>query len=178
MADEDSGEVEAADAAGGPEAVISDDDADLLVAEAVRRRDEQQSGRSMGRQLLVVTGCAGLGVLLITCSRILERGGHVGWAAADTVLVAGVLIIAVAGLLVLRALDLSPVTQWGEPLGEACPSCGERSLREDRVALPEAYGIVALCAPECGHAEVRVDPGGPPEPGRGRKPWSRLAPGT
>jgi hypothetical protein len=167
MADEGGGE--AADVTGDTEMVISDADADVLIAEAVRQREEQQSGRSMGRQLRLVAGCAVAGLLLI------GGGGFLGGAVAVVTLVAGVFIIAVAGLLLLRALDLSPVTQWGEPVGEPCPACGERSLREDRVAVPEANGIVALCTPECGYAEVRPDPGGSPEPGGSRRPWSRLS---
>jgi hypothetical protein len=175
MSDEHGGEAGAVRATAGMETVIPDADADVLVAEAVRRREEQRLGRPMGRQLRLVAGCACGGLLLIACSRLLERGGHVGWVVADTVLVVGVLIVALAGLLLLRALDLSPATQWGEPVGEPCPSCGQGSLRENRAAVPEAYGIVTLCAPECGYAEVRPDPDGSPDPGRRRWPWSRPA---
>jgi hypothetical protein len=149
MAVESSGE-----AVGDLELVISNADADVLVAEAVRRREEQRSGRSMRRQLPRVAGCAAAGLLLIACGHVL---GH---AASVVMLVVGVLVVAVAGLFLLRALDLSPATAWGEPVGEPCPGCGERSLREDRVAVPEVNGIVALCAPECGYADVRPDPGG------------------
>lgn len=129
------------------ETVISDGDADLLIAEAVRLRDEQKSGRSMGRQLPLIAGCGVAGLLLLGVG----YGGY-GVAAAY---VAGALVMAFAGLLLLRALDLSPVTQWGEPVGAPCPACGERGLREDRVEVSEANGIVALCTPECGYAEVR-----------------------
>lgn len=94
------------------------------------------------------------------------------YSGAATALVAGVFLIAVTGLLLLRALDLSPATQWGEPVGEPCPACGERNLREARVAVPESNGIVALCTAECGYAEVRPDPDGSPEPGG--SPVSRL----
>lgn len=167
MADEVGGEE-----AGDAETVISDADADVLVAEAVRRRAEQQSGRSMGRQLPLAAGCAVAGLLLIAVGGFLRHGAAV--AAAVTAFVVGVLIVAVAGLLLLRALDLSPATQWGEPIGEPCPACGERDLREDPVAVPEANGIVALCTPECGYADVRPDPDGTPEPGDRRKVWSRL----
>jgi hypothetical protein len=121
----------------------------------------------MGRQLRLVAGCVGVGLLLIAGDGFLRFLGVPGRAAGDVGLIAGVLLIAVAGLLLLRALDLSPVTQWGEPIGEPCPSCGQRSLSEDRVAVQEAYGIVALCTPECGHAEVRADPDGPPDQGHG-----------
>jgi hypothetical protein len=108
----------------------------------------------MTRQFRLAAGCAAVGLLLIA-------GGHfLGYAWAAAALVAGVLIIAVTGLLLLRALDLSPATQWGEPVGESCPACGEHNLREGRVAVPEGNGIVALCTAECGYAEVRLDPGG------------------
>ena len=162
MADE--GRSELADAAADAEAVIPDADADMLVTEAVRQREEQRSGRSMGRQLRLVAGCALAGVLLIA------GGGYLGRAVAAAAVVVGVLIIAVAGLLLVRALDLSPATQWGEPAAEPCPACGEHSLREDRVAVPDANAIVALCTAECGYAEVSPDPHGPPEHGRWR-PW-------
>jgi hypothetical protein len=115
----------------------------LLVAEALRKQEDQQSGRSMGRQLRLVGSRTGVGLLLVASGGLLRFLRFYGYALADIALVAGVLIIAVAGLLLLRALDLSPVTQWGEPIGEPCPSCGERSLREDRVAVPEANAIVA-----------------------------------
>jgi hypothetical protein len=145
---------------------ITDAEADVLIAEAVRRRKEQQSGRSMGRRLPLLAGCAVAGLLLI-------GAGWRGYGVAVAAYVVGVFVMAVAGLLLLRALDLSPVTQWGEPTGPACPACGERGLREDRVAVPEANGIVALCTPECGYAEARPDPEGSPEPGGRRKSWSR-----
>jgi hypothetical protein len=142
----------------------------MLVTEAVRRREEQQSGRSMGRQLRLVAGCALAGVLLIA------SGGYLGRAVGAAALVAGVLVIAVAGLLLMRALDLSPATQWGEPAAEPCPACGEHGLREDRVAVPNAYGIVALCAAECGYAEVSPDPHGPAEPaGNDARAYAALA---
>jgi len=165
MADEGGGE--GANVTDDVETVISDAEADVLIAEAVRRREEQKSGRSMGRQIPLVAGCAVAGLLLI----------GVGWkvhGVAVLAYVVGVLVMAVAGLLLLRALDLSPATQWGEPVGSPCPACGEHGLREDRVAVPEANGIVALCTPECGYAEVGPDPHGSPEPGDRRKPWSGL----
>jgi hypothetical protein len=166
MADEGSGEgVNVTDDAG---TVISDAEADTLIAEAVRRREDQKSGRSMGRQLPRVAGCSAAGLLPI----YVGWGGHGMTVAAY---VAGVLIMAVAGLLLLRALDLSPVTQWGEPIGLPCPACGQHGLREDRVAVAEAAnGIVALCTPECGYAEVRPAPGGPAEPAGRWKLWSGL----
>ena len=154
------------------ETVISDADADALIAEAVRRREEQQSGRSMRRQFRRVAGYGVAGLLLVAGGSFLGYAVPVVMVAA---IVAGVLLFAVAGLLLLRALDSSPATQWGEPAAEPCPACGERSLREDRVAVPEANGIVALCTPECGYAEVRPDPGGSPEPSRRRRPWKGLA---
>jgi len=138
---------------GGSEPPVSAADADALVAEAVRRRAEQQSGKAMCRRLPVVAGCAVAGLLLITCGSLL------GEPAADPAIVAGAIALAIAGLLLLRALDLSPVTQWGAPVGEPCPACGERGLREDRVAAREANGIVALCTPVCGYAEARPAPG-------------------
>jgi hypothetical protein len=136
------------------ETVISDAEADLLIASAVQRRDEQISGRTMGRQLRLVAGCGIAGLLLL----------FVGWQGYGLVVVAyiaGAFVLAVAGLLLIRALDLSPVTQWGEPVGAPCPTCGERNLREDRVTVPEANGIVALCTPDCGYADVRPVNDGP-----------------
>ena len=164
MADE-GGEV--ASVAGDRGMAISDADADVLIAEAVRRREEQQSGRSMRRQLRRVAAYAVAGLLLVAGGTFLSYAVPVVMVIA---IVAGVLLIAVAGLLLLRALDSSPAAQWGDPAAEPCPACSERSLREDRVAVPEANGIVALCTPECGYAEVRPDPDGPPEPGAGASP--------
>ena len=125
-----------------------DADADVLVAEAVRRREEQRSGTSMSERLPLVAGCVVVGLLLIACGRFLAE------PMADLAIVAGAIILAIAGLLLLRALDLSPAAQWGEPVGEPCPACGERGMREGRVAVGEANGIVALCTAECGYAEV------------------------
>ena len=136
------------------ETVISDAEADTLIAEAVRLREEQISGRPMGRQLRLVAGCGGAGLLLLGV-------GFRGWyGLAVVAYIVGALVLAVAGLLLLRALDLSPVTQWGEPVGASCPACGERSLREDRVEISWAKGIVALCTPECGYADARPDSDG------------------
>lgn len=102
MADEGSGE--GANVTEDVETVISDAEADTLVAEAVRCREEQRSGRTMGRQLPRVAGCAVVGLLLIGV-------GSRGWyGVAVAAYVVGVLVMAVAGLLLLRALDLSPVT--------------------------------------------------------------------
>lgn len=165
--DDEGGEV--ADIALNMEPVISDADADALVTEAIRERADQQSGRSMGRQLPLVAGCVAAGLLLIVL------GGFFGRGAAPIALVVGVLVIAIAGLLLLRALDLSPATQWGEPVGEPCPGCGDHSMREGRVALPEANGVVALCTPECGYAGVRPGPDGSPEPRASRKLLGGLA---
>jgi hypothetical protein len=147
MADERDGKV--AGVAGDLEAAIPDADADDLVAEAVRQREEQRSGRSMRRQLPYFAGCVIAGLLLIA------GGDLLGHAVAVVALIVGVITIAVSGLLLLRALDLSPVTQWGEPVGEPCPACGGRGLREGRVAIPRASGVVALCTAECGYADVR-----------------------
>jgi hypothetical protein len=163
----DAGGGEGANVTDDVQIVISDAEADTLIAQAVRRREEQKSGRSMGRQLPLVAGCSVAGLLLIDL-------GWRGHGTADAAYIVGVFVMAVAGLLLLRALDLSPATQWGEPVRPPCPACGEHGLREDRVAVPEASGIVALCTPECGYAEVRPDPDGSPEPGGRRKPWSGL----
>jgi hypothetical protein len=154
---------------GGREAVFSDADADALVAVAVRRREEQLSGRLMRGQLRLVAGGAVVGLPLVAI------GSFFGSVAAVFALMAGTLVLALTGLLFLRALDLSPATEWGDPVGEPCPACGERTLREDRVAVTMADGIVALCVPECGYADVRTDPASPPEPGGGRRLLSRIA---
>jgi hypothetical protein len=167
MADE-GGEV--AGIARDMETVISDADAGVLITEAARRRAEQQSGRSMARQLPLVAGCVVAGLLLTV------GGGFLGHRAAPVALVVGVLVFAIAGLFLLRALDLSPATQWGEPVGEPCPGCGDHSsMREGRVAVPAANGIVALCTPECGYAEVRPDPDGSPGSRGSRKLRGGLA---
>jgi hypothetical protein len=135
--------------------VISDAEADVLIAEAVRLREEQISGRPMRRQLRLVGGCGIAGLLLLGV-------GFRGWyGLAVIAYIVGALVLAVAGLLLLRALELSPVTQWGEPVGAPCPACGERNLREGRVAVSEVNGIVALCTPECGYADVGPDPDRP-----------------
>ena len=153
MADEGGGVANVADDA---EPGIPDAEADALIAEAVRRREEQRSGRSMGRRLPLVAGCGVAGLLLMAI-------GLTGWYGAQVAAyIVGALVLAVAGLLLLRALDVSPVTPWGEPAGSPCPACGEHGLREGRVAVPEANGMVGLCTPECGYAEVRPDPGGSP----------------
>jgi hypothetical protein len=157
MADEGFGE--GADVSDDVETLTSDAEADMLIAEADRLREEQKSGRSMGRRLPLVAGTAVAGLLLIGV-------GWRGYGVAVAAYVVGVLVMGVTGLLLLRALDVSPATQWGEPVGSPCPACGEHGLREDRVVVPGANGIVTLCAPECGYADVRPDPDGHPEPGQ------------
>lgn len=153
MADED--RVEGANLTDDLETVLSDAEADTLIAEAVRRREEQISGRPMRTQPWLAGGCGVAGLLLLGV-------GFQGWyGLAVVAYIAGTLVLAVAGLLFLRALEFSPVTQWGEPVGAPCPACRERNLREGRVAVSEASGIVALCAPECGYADVRPDADGP-----------------
>lgn len=148
MADE--GGSEAADVAVDGEMVIPDGDTGVLIAEAARRREELQSRRSTGRQRRLIAGFAVAGLLLIAVSGLL-------WPATVPLIIVGGLLIAVA---LVRAVDLS-LAQWGVPVGEEpCPACGEYSLREGRVAVPEASGIVALCTVTCGYAEVRPDPCG------------------
>jgi hypothetical protein len=170
MADEGAGELhvaaseQAGEQDGDREVMVADADADVLVTEAVGRRDDQQSGRSMRRQLRRVAGwtCGGLVVI--------AAGGLLGGGVVIVSLAVGVLVIGNAGLILVHALDLSPATGWGEPVGEPCPGCGEQGLREERVAAGEVNGIVALCTPECGYAEVRADPDGPPS--AGGHPWA------
>ena len=150
----DDGDGEGANLTDDLETVISDAEADVLIAEAVRLREEQTSGRLMRRQLRLVAGCGVAGLLLLGV-------GFRGWyGLAVVAYIVGALVLAVAGLLLLRALELSPVTQWGEPVGASCPACGERNLREGRVAVPRANGIVALCTQECGYADAEPDPHG------------------
>jgi hypothetical protein len=149
MADEGGGE--GANLADDLETVISDADADLLIAEAVRRRKEPVSGR----QLRLAGGCGVVGLVLLGV-------GFRGWyGVAVVAYVAGALVLAMTGLLLLRALELSPVSQWGEPVGAPCPACGELNLREGRVAASKVSGIVALCTAECGYADVRPVTDGP-----------------
>ena len=165
MADEGPGE--GVDVTDDVETLIPDAEAHQLIAEAVRLREEQRSGRSMARRLPLVAGTAAAGLLLIGI-------GWRGYGVAVAAYVLGVLVLGVTGLPLQRALDVSPATQWGEPIGSPCPACGEHGLREDPVVVLVANGIVVLCTPECGYAEVRPDPDGYPEPGGRPKPWSGL----
>ena len=180
MADEEAAS-DVADVSGVPETIISDADADALVTEAVRKREEQQSGRLMRRQLRPVVRGTVVGLLLAAAGGFLRPmlalavGHFLARIVADLAVIAGVLILGITGLLLLRALDLSPAAQWGDPVGEPCPDCGEYSLREDRVAVTEANGIVALCGLECGYADVRTDPDGTPEPSGGGNLLSLIA---
>ena len=163
----DEGFGEAANVTDDVETLISDAEADALIEEAVRQCEEQRSGRSMARRLPLVAGTAAAGLLLI-------GAGWRGYGVAVAAYVAGVLVLGVTGLLLLRALDVSPATQWGEPVGSPCPACGEHDLREDRVVVPEANGIVALCTPKCGYAEVRPSLDGGQEPSGSWKRWRDL----
>jgi hypothetical protein len=148
MADEGGGE--GANLTDDLKTVISDAEADMLIAEADRQREEQIPARPMLRQLRLVGGCGVGGLLLLGV-------GFRGYGFAVIAYVAGALVLAVTGLLLLRALEHSPVTQWGEPAAASCPVCGERNLREGRVAVSEASGIVVQCTPECGYADVRPE---------------------
>ena len=131
-------------------------DVDRLIQAAIHDRERQRSGAAMRVQVLAVLILAAVG-----CWLVLALGGvpFVG----DIGIGLGVVVLAIGGLFLLGAIDLSPVLPWGSAVRGRCPQCGRRTLREDRAlhwevpgsGKPSVHGIVTLCTPECGYATAR-----------------------
>ena len=131
-------------------------DEDRLIQAAIHDRERQRSGKAMRVQILAVLALAAVG-----CWLVLVLGGvpFIGYIGIGL----GVVILAIAGLFLLGAIDLSPVLPWGSAVPGRCPQCGERTLREDRAlqwevpgsGKPAVHGIVTLCTPECGYTTAR-----------------------
>jgi hypothetical protein len=153
-------------------------DEDLLIEDAISQRKSQKRGHNLLATLALAAIFAAVGWFLVFWLRpmiksipLLPLG-----TVTTSLLVIGVIVFAVAGLLIAGALFVAnPWARWGDAVSGTCPLCGKRSLRQEKVehaaweeGHPEAgikkgpRGIVTLCeTPGCPYAIAKViTPGG------------------
>jgi hypothetical protein len=148
-------------------------DEDLLIEDAISQRKSHKRGYNLLATLTLAAVFAALGWFLLFWLRPLIKSipflplGTV----TTTLLVIGIIAFAIAGLLTAGAFfAANPWARWGDALPGACPLCGQRNLRQDKVERvgwedghPEAglkrgpRGIVTLCeTPGCRYATAKV----------------------
>ncbi|HET9082602.1 MAG TPA: hypothetical protein VFO01_19065 [Trebonia sp.] len=148
-------------------------DEDLLIDDAISQRKSHKRGYNLLATLAVAAIFAAVGWFLVFWLRPLVKSvpflplGSV----TTSLLVAGVIAFAIAGLLVAGAwFAANPWARWGDPVPGTCPLCGKRALRQEMVehaaweeGRPEAgvrkgpRGIVTLCeTPGCPYAIATV----------------------
>jgi hypothetical protein len=131
-------------------------DQELVIAAALQDRARQHSGEAMRLQVVAVLVLAAVACWLVL---LLGRIPYVGYIGIGLAIV--VAMIAVPFL--FGVVAVSPKIPWGSPVRGKCPSCGGRTLREDRALHWEGPGtgrtvdgIVTLCVSQgCGYAAVR-----------------------
>ena len=148
-------------------------DEDLLIEDAISQRKSHKRGYNLLATLTLAAVFAALGWFLLFWLRPLIKSipllplGTV----TTTLLVVGIIAFAIAALLTAGAFfAANPWARWGDPVGGACPLCGKRNLRQEKVehagwedGHPEAgvkkgpRGIVTLCeTPGCAYAVAKV----------------------
>jgi hypothetical protein len=148
-------------------------DEDLLIEDAISQRKSHRRGYNLLATLSLAAVFGALGWFLLFWLRPLIKSipllplGTV----TTTLLVVGLIAFAIAGLLVAGAFfAANPWARWGDRLPGACPLCGQRNLRQEKVehagwedGHPEAgikkgpRGIVTLCeTPGCAYATAKV----------------------
>jgi hypothetical protein len=136
-------------------------DQDLLIDAAISQRKSHKRGANLLATLILAAVFAAVGWFLVFWLRPLIRS--IPFLPLGTVttslLIVGVIAFAVAGLLLAGALLFAnPLARWGDAVPGACPRCGKRALRQEKVEYagwveghPEAgikkgpRGIVTLC---------------------------------
>ena len=148
-------------------------DEDLLIDDAIRERKYHKRGYNLFATLSVAAIFAAVGWFLLFWLRPLVKSA---WflplgTVTTTLLFVGIIAFAIAGLLIVGALFVgNPFARWGDAVAGACPLCGKRSLRQEKVehagwedGHPEAgvkkgpRGIVTLCETQgCQYAAATV----------------------
>lgn len=148
-------------------------DEDLLIDDAISQRKSHKRGSNLLATLTLAAVFAAVGWFLAFWLRPLVKSIPLLPLSTVTtsLLVAGVIAFAIAGLLVAGAVFFaSPWTRWGDAVVGPCPLCGKRSLRQEKIehaawqeGHPEAgikkgpRGIVTLCeTPGCPYASAKV----------------------
>jgi hypothetical protein len=148
-------------------------DENLLIDEAVRQRKSHKRGTNLLATLTLAAVFAAVGWFLVFWLRPLIKSIPLLPVGSVTtgLLVIGLIAFAVAGLLLAGAFFFAnPLARWGDPVPGACPRCGKRALRQEKVEYagwedghPEAgvkkgpRGIVTLCETRgCTYAAATV----------------------
>jgi hypothetical protein len=151
------------------EAGVPATDEELLIREALRKRQATRSGRNLIITLAaaVICGVLGWAVLFqvrpfIKAIPLLPTG-----SVLATLLWIGIGAFALAGLLAVGGVAFaSPRKPWGKEFPGACPKCLSLSLREDTVEFIKRdgarlnvgpRGLVILCETRgCDYASAKV----------------------
>ena len=153
-------------------------DEDLLIDDAISQRKSHKRGYNLLATLTLAALFAALGAFLLFWLRPLVKSVPLLplGTVTTTLLVVGLIAFAVAALLTAGAFFVAnPWSRWGDAIPGACPLCGQRTLRQEKVehsgwedGHPEAgvkkgpRGIVTLCAtPGCAYATAKVTTPGP-----------------
>jgi hypothetical protein len=148
-------------------------DEDLLIEDAIGQRKSHKRGYNLFATLALAAVFAAVGWLLVFWLRPMIKSIPLLPLGSVTtgLLVIGLIAFAVAGLLTAGAYFVAnPWARWGDAVPGACPLCGKRSLRQEKVehaaweeGHPEAgvkkgpRGIVTLCGtPGCAYATATV----------------------
>jgi hypothetical protein len=148
-------------------------DEDLLIEDAISQRKSHKRGYNLFATLTLAAVFAAVGWFLVFWLRPMIKSIPLLPLGSVTtgLLVIGVIAFAIAGLLIAGSFFVAnPWARWGDAVSGACPLCGKRSLRHEKVehnswveGHPEAglkkgpRGIVTLCETRgCSYATAKV----------------------
>jgi len=148
-------------------------DEDLLIDAAVSQRKSHKRGADLLISFSLAAVFAAVGWFLVFWLRPMIKSIPLLPLGSVTtgLLVIGVIAFAIAGLLIAGSFFVAnPWARWGDAVSGACPLCGKRSLRHEKVehnswveGHPEAglkkgpRGIVTLCETRgCSYATAKV----------------------
>jgi len=148
-------------------------DENLLIDAANSQRKSHKRGANLFATLTLAAVFAAVGWFLLFWLRPLIKSIPLLPSGSVTtgLLVIGLVAFAIAGLLIAGAVFFAnPLSRWGDAIPGACPRCGKRNLRQEKVEYtgweeghPEAglkkgpRGIVTLCETRgCDYAAATV----------------------